>query len=94
VSLKVCQHCATGYAGTLDLCPHCGGGVFSFNWEETMPKITAEGGASHYHDDNPAPADGDVKAKPKAKKAADVDVVDLSADARESVREAISNTTE
>jgi len=71
MSLRICQHCATGYAGTLEQCPHCGGGVYRFAWEEeTMPKITAEGGASHYHDDNPAPADGDMKAKPAAKKTA------------------------
>ena len=69
MSLHVCADCETAYLPA-DVCPHCGGGVFRFDWEEDdMPKITVEGGATAYHDDNPAPADGDVKPKPAARKA-------------------------
>lgn len=70
MSLQVCSDCGTSYLEA-PLCPHCGGGVFRFNWEEEMPKITSAGD-SHYSDtdpDHPYPQDEPVPA-PKARVAA------------------------
>ena len=78
MSLHVCEDCQTAYLPAPQ-CPQCGGGVYRFSWEEeTMPKITVEGGATAYHDDNPAPVEPDV------------DVVDLNAPARATVRKAVA----
>jgi len=47
MSLKVCADCGTSYLPA-DLCPHCGGGVYRFSWEEDVPKTTS-GGTSAYN---------------------------------------------
>jgi ribosomal protein L32 len=70
MSLQVCADCGTAYLPA-DVCPHCGGGVFRFDWEEDMPKATVEGGGSVYSEGVPsedAPA-GDTQdaVKPAAK---------------------------
>ena len=66
MSLHVCADCGTAYLAAPQ-CPHCGGGVYRFSWEEDVPKITS-GGTTHYHAENPYPAEDVPKPKPKPAK--------------------------
>jgi hypothetical protein len=72
MSLQVCSDCRTAYAPA-DVCPHCGGGVFRFDWEEeSMPRATA-GGASNGWEPAAAP---DVAPDPPSPRAPKAELVD------------------